>query len=152
LKKMPPTPRTRSIIRFSSGARFNGTAKTPRKNLGKMEKKRHDSWISADFDFSLTLCLASLAFWRFILLVGLRVAGFRLVFLQPFHASANVVINVSSPSVAAFIGIQANFGAVFRQAGLGLLRHAVRADTVIRGMVEVIGVALRLFQRGQEPG
>src|SRR6516225_7839253 len=73
-----------------------------------------------------------------------------LLLLQPLHTATNVAVNVASPAVAAFIGFQANLGTVFRQAVLGLLRHAVWTDAVFGGMVEVIRVAFRLFQRGQE--
>src|SRR5438067_10323509 len=69
-------------------------------------------------------------------------ARLRPVPLEPLDAGADAGVDVPPPAVAAVVGRQVDLGPVLRQAGLGLLRHAVRADAVLRRMVEVVGVAV----------
>lgn len=72
------------------------------------------------------------------------------ILLQPLDALANLPVNISSPTVPSFVGLQLDLGAVIRQAALGLLCHTVGADTIVRRMAEVIGTAFRCFQRRRQ--
>src|SRR5262245_44120829 len=68
------------------------------------------------------------------------------VFLEPLDPGLYVGKRVAGPAVPAIVLRQVNGRPGLLQSLLGRLGHAERADSVVRRVVQVVGVSLRRLQ------